>query len=407
MTPQINRRAILKHGIGALAGTVSMGVRARRSSAAEPVLPIPANLNGWQKHGIVLEATEPWEQKGIQSFTSPSEPLDGDRWRIWYSAVGTHETGKYSIAYAEGVPGEPMKKFPVQCSTGQPGDGPFTLGPLPEKWRPVQVVHVPLRNGKHRIYFWAHGPGILRYLAADSDDGHRYRVVDPHRPVLYHFHDRAAWGVASPDGVMLHKEPSKERPADEPIAPSHLLSNDATNIYQLRDGSFEMYSVALIQVPKDDPAYMPHDNAPGLIRLVDRYASEDGLHFEKRQRVIDRDAKDPPDQQFYYLSVTHTDKGRIGMLGHYRCQAQTMDLEWCFSKDGLKWERPRRAAWIPRGDKTQPDSYGIYAPSYLVHRGGRYHLFYTAVNSAHNGKDSHGPPRCLIMHATIDDIGRP
>ena len=59
--------------------------------------------------------------------------------------------------------------------------------------------------------------------------------------------------------------------------------------------------------------------------MVDRYVSEDGLHFEKRQRVIDRDAKDPPDQQFYYLSVTHTPKGRIGMLGHYRCQAQTMD----------------------------------------------------------------------------------
>jgi len=93
------------------------------------------------------------------------------------------------------------------------------------------------------------------------------------------------------------------------------------------------------------------------------------------------------------------------MLGHYRCQAQTMDLEWCFSKDGLHWQRPRRTAWIPRGDKTQPDSYGIYAPSKLVQRGGRYHLFYTAVNSAHNGKDSYGPPRCLIMYATIDSIG--
>ncbi len=84
-----------------------------------------------------------------------------------------------------------------------------------------------------------------------------------------------------------------------------------------------------------------------------------------------------------------------------------MDLEWCYSADGVRWNRPARKAWIPRDNKTQPDSYGIYAPSYLVRRGGRYHLFYTAVNSAHNGKDSYGAPRSLIMHATIDDIGRP
>jgi hypothetical protein len=63
----------------------------------------------------------------------------------------------------------------------------------------------------------------------------------------------------------------------------------------------------------------------------------DGLIFETRHRIIERDAEDPADQQFYYLAVTTTEKGRVGMLGHYRCAAQTMDLEWCFSSDGLKW----------------------------------------------------------------------
>ncbi len=398
----IDRRTFLRTTLAAAGAAVSGERLARSATATEPQPPLPCPPTAWRKHGIALAPTEPWEGEHIQSFTSPIEPLEKDRWRIWYTACDPQR--KQTIAYAEGLPGEPMKKYPAQCTPGRPGDGPFTLGNLPEKWKPVQVVHIRMRNGRHRIYFWAHGPAIARYLAADSDDGRRYRVIDPLRPVLYHPNDRAAWGVPSPDGVMLHKTPGSDRPAEEPVAPSRLISNDATNVYQLPDGTFELYSVGLVPVPKDDPAYMAHDNAPGLLRMIDRYTSEDGLRFETRTRIIQRDAKDPVDQQFYYLAVTYTPRGRVGMLGHYRCQAQTMDLEWCFSSDGVKWDRPRRSAWLPRGEKGEPDSYGIYAPSALVHRDGRYHLFYTGVNSSHNGKESYGKPRTVILYATTDSI---
>jgi hypothetical protein len=92
------------------------------------------------------------------------------------------------------------------------------------------------------------------------------------------------------------------------------------------------------------------------------------------------------------------------MLGHYRLEAQTMDLEWCFSRDGIIWHRPQRKAWLPRGDRAQPDSYGIYAPGGLVEHKGRYHLFYTGVNSSHNGRESHGKPRSVIMYASTESI---
>ncbi len=350
----------------------------------------------------MLEPSEPWEGTSIQNFTTPAEPLKGGAWRLWYSVSGARE--RYGLAYAEGVPGGPMKKFPAQCSPGEPANAPFAIGNLPDAWKPVQGIHVHLLNGKHRLYFWAHGPQILRYLAAESEDGHRYRVINPLQPVLYHPSDRAAFGVTSPDGLRIHAQESHERPAGEALALSRLVSNDATNIYQLPDGTFELYSVGLLRVPKDDPAYMAHDNAPGLLRVIDRYTSADGLHFETRQRVIQRDAQDPADQQFYYLAVTHTPKGRVGMLGHYRCQAQTMDLEWCFSRDGVAWERPLRQAWLPRGNPPEPDCYGIYGSNRLVHHGGRWHLFYTGVNDSHNGKHSYGKPRQVVMYATTKSI---
>ena len=397
----ISRRTFLHQGLGAAAAVIAApGMLPAVASASGAAIPRPCAPGAWRKHGILMEATEEWEQGQIQNFTCPPEPLGKDRWRFWYSACGK----KHLIAYAEGALGGPLKKVPADCTPGEAGDGPFTIGHLPDKWNPVQVVHIHLKNGRHRIYFWAHGPGVCRYLAADSDDGRRYTVTDPLRPVLYHPNDRAAHGVASPDGVMLSSKRSPDRPEAEPPAVSRLISNDATNIYQLADGSFEMFSVALVSVPKDDPAYMAHDNAPGLLRVIDRYASADGLHFENRQRVIQRDDRDPVDQQFYYLSATYTPKGRVGMLGHYRCQAQTMDLEWCFSPDGLTWHRPYRSAWLPRGDEKQPDSYGIYSGSCLVQHRRKWYLFYTGVNSAHNGKHSYGPPRDVILYATASSI---
>jgi hypothetical protein len=396
------RRTFLRSALGLAAGGLFVPRSlAQLTRATGGGVPAPCAPGAWRKHGVVLTASEPWEQGGVQSFTSPAEPLRDGAWRIWYTATGRHPGG---IAFAEGIPGGAMKKYPAQCSPGEPADAPFALGNLPADWRPKQVVHIALRNGKHRIYFWAHGPQILRYLAADSDDGRRYRVVNPLQPVLYHPNDRAAQGVPSPDGVMLRKIKNPDRPPAEPFAPARLISNDATTVYQLPDGSFEMYSVALIPVPKHDPAYMPHDNAPGLLRMIDRYTSADGLHFDTRTRIIQRDEQDPVDQQFYYLSVTRTPRGYVGMLGHYRCQAQTMDLEWCYSPDGVMWQRPFRQAWLPRGAPPDVDSYGIYANHQLVHHDGRWHLFYTGVNTAHNGKDSHGKRQQAILHATTDSL---
>ena len=151
---------------------------------------------------------------------------------MWYSVSG--ERQRYAVAYAEGVPGQPMKKVRAALSPREPPDEPLAIGNLPEGWNPVQVVHLHLRDGRHRLYFWAHGPEIARYLAAESEDGRRYRVVDPLRPALYHPSDRAAFGVPSPDGVLFRTEKSPNRPSDEPLALPWLISNDATNIYQLQ-----------------------------------------------------------------------------------------------------------------------------------------------------------------------------
>jgi len=339
----------------------------------------------------------------VQNFTCAAEPLDGGKWRIWYSRTDPKST--YNVAVAEGVPGEAMDRRVAVLSAGEPEDAPFAIGNLPAGWNPVQPVHLRLPNGRHRLYFWAHGPGVARYLAAESEDGRRYRVLDPLRPCLYHASDRAVPGEAAAEaGLVRHAARKAKLDPGEAPATAALISNDVADVYPLPGGGFEMYSVGLLDVPKGDPRYIGHDNAPGLIRVIDRRTSEDGLRWSAPRRVLEPDEHDPVDQQFYYLSVTRTDRGLVGMLGHYRVEAQTMDLEWCFSGDGLSWERPLRRAWLPRGGPGTPDSFGIYAPQSLVHHEGRWWLFYTGVNSSHNGKEAHGEPGSVVLAATCDSI---
>jgi hypothetical protein len=398
----MHRRTFLSTAAGATLGLMASGAAGDGLSTT----PRPCPPTRWKKQGVIIKPDEAIPGGRIQNFTCPAEPLDDGRWRIWYSSYGTDVP--FNIAEAEGVVGEPFERHLAVLSEGEPADAEFSVGNLPQDWRPVQVVHVPLEGGRHRIYFWAHSkqaPRVVRYLAAESDDGRRYSVLDPSRPCLYHPVDRAVDGAeAAAAGLTRYANRKSDRPPGEPAAPAELISNDATMVYRLPDGTFEMYSVALVEVSKDDPRYIAHDNVPGWLRVIDRYTSEDGLDWGNRQRVIERDEQDPNDQQFYFLSVTHTERGRVGLLGHYRVEAQTMDLEWCFSSDGLAWERPCRTPWLARGEPGEPDCYGIYAPSSMVFHQDRWHLFYTGVNSAHNHKHSYGDPTAVVMLATVDSI---
>ncbi len=359
--------------------------------------PGPCPASDWQKHGVVLTGDTPAD-RWLQNFLCPAEPLDGDRWRLWFSI--NHASIPANFGIAEGIPGREMVRHEAVLSPGEPADAPLAIGNLPAGWRPVGPTHLHLKNGKHRLYFWIHASPVVRYVAADSDDGRRYRVVDPLRPCLYHPSDRAVDGKAAvAAGLSRLSGKLAERASGEPPAPPQLIANDATNVYQLPDGTFEMYSVGLEEINRDDPRYIKEDNAAGWLRGIDRYTSQDGLAWTDRRRVIAPDHQDPVDQQFYYLSVSHTDHGRIGMLGSYRVRDQIVDLDWCFSEDGLTWQRPIRTAWLPRGKAGEPDSLSIYAGHNLVEHGGRWHLFYTGVNYTHNYR-SDGRQRSTVMYAS-------
>ncbi|MGC3966216.1 MAG: hypothetical protein QM775_02230 [Pirellulales bacterium] len=105
--------------------------------------------------------------------------------------------------------------------------------------------------------------------------------------------------------------------------------------------------------------------------------------------------------------MTHTPEGRYGLLGHYRCAAQTIDLEYCYSADGVTWERPLRKPLIERGAKPALDGFLLHAPHAIVKHAGKHHLFYTGNNFTHNHRESYGPEQRGIFLATTDELWAP
>ena len=399
MKPHPTRRALLRAMTGA-----GLALGSQAATRSTPRLVAPA---AWQKRGELFRHAGDPVGAWVQNFTSTAVPLGEDRWRLWTSLSGPKGVAK-SIGFHEGRIGGTWHHTPAICTAGAPDrSAALAIGGLPDGWQPVQGVTLRLRDGRSRLYFWAHGPGIVRYLAADSTDGRRFAVVNALAPCLYHPGDRAGGGEAAvAAGLARWAKKQAATVPGEPSAPPALISNDATNVYQLPDGSFELYTVALVSVARDDPRYAANDNIPGLIRVIDRFTSADGLNWGNRQRVIFPDAQDPVDLQFYYLSVTHTERGRVGLLGHYRLGAQTLDIEPCFSSDGLTWQRPLRQAWIPRdAPGTTAASYLLHAPHALVRHDGLWHLFYTGGNFAHNHRHTHGDAETrAVLLATCSDL---
>jgi hypothetical protein len=365
--------------------------------------------SAWKKLGNVISPeTIPGRIINFSGDAEPSASGTGDTWRLWFDI---EENGGRNICFADGPVREPaaMRRTRAVLSSG-PADtsAPFSVGNLPDGWNPRQPQHLRLRDGTHRIYFWTRYPGVVRYLAADSADGRHYTVHNPHRACFYHPHDRAVAANAVPDGLTFDGNLHASRPANEPAALPHEVINDATTVYQLPDGTFEAYTAVIEPMPggKNDPGYVACDNAVGYRRLIRRFTSADGLTWNGPAGEIRPDASDPADLQFYYLTVTHTPRGRVGLLGHYRCAAQTIDVELCFSDDGIHWRRPwRTTPWLPRGREGESDCCIIMPGRSLVRHDNAWWLFYSGYNFLHNHTRSFGGPEAShLMCASILEI---
>lgn len=354
-----------------------------------------------EKLGVVIDDSAPWEDGAAASFCSTILRCDSGSLRLYYTYHSTDHS-QMRIAVAESDDGLEWEKAPLGQETidGQATNRLVFAGlPREGQARVGQPQVLRTREGGWRMYFWKHGNGHLRYTVAESNDGLAWTVPDIDAPVLYHPGDaevRARWTR----GLDV-----EDTTAGEPVGGNAraraLLTNDATHVYYNEQlDRYECYSVWL--TPSIPERRVEADNAPGVLRLIQRRLSDDGLQWSAPELVLAPDGKDPWDQQFYHLAVQWHRDWLIGSLGNYRVEdgQQTQDLELVFSRDGRSWERPLRGGFIPR-DPEARDSMGVYPPCAWIERDGGWLCLYTGTARRHNEHAKTDLPASCIMGASL------
>jgi len=340
-------------------------------------------------------------------FAGSVVPMPGGGYRLYYSGGHPDEARLYRIAIAESADGLAWMKPDLGQMEFEGADTNW-LWPegMPDGASITQPQVVLLPDGQWRMWFWWHGHeiGRVRYIVAESDDGIKWQVIDLDMPHIMHPSDlelgQAGWAAGLTEGTVDDKW-SDQRTMDW-MAAKRLRSNDATYVYYNEEGGkFEMYSVWLLPVDEASGRWTPHDNAPQVLRTIHRRESEDAIAWSDPEMLILADEHDPMHQEFYYLAVQPDGDWNIGMLGHYRCWEQTMDLELCFSRDTHHWVRPLRGGWVPRGGVDEIDHMSAYATNRLIDRGDSWLLLYRGGNAKHNRDLPEGvtEPRQAIMAA--------
>ncbi len=325
-------------------------------------------------------------------FAGAVVEMPGGGYRLYYSGGHPEEDRLLRLAFAESEDGVRWSKPDLgQMQFG--GEDTNWIWPegMPDGVSITQPQVLRLGEGDWRMWFWWHGHDVGRmpYVAATSEDGIAWRVIDLDMPHIMHPADRELGQNSRVAGLTQANTEDKfaaDRTMDW-MAAKRLRSNDATYVYYNEQTRlFEMYSVWLVPVPDDSDHRTPHDNAPGVSRTIHRRESPDGIAWSDPEMIIMPDEHDPLHQEFYYLAVQPDGDWNIGMLGNYRCWEQTMDLELCFSRDTHRWERPLRGGWVPRGGVADVDHMHVYATNRLIDRGDHWLLLYRGGNTAHNYK---------------------
>ncbi|NOY81264.1 MAG: hypothetical protein GXP31_09700 [Kiritimatiellaeota bacterium] len=361
-----------------------------------------------EKAGVVFEAEPGVDLDWVGIFAGTVMRLDDGRYRMYYYTYPERGPVK-RIGIAESADGFHWERLALGQLIENGRDLPFVrIRGLYDGANITQPSVVRGRDGRWLMYCWLHGQdrGLVRYIVSESDDGLDWRLTDLHRPALFHPADleigSAGWTAGLTDAAAADRFAERRQWGFQ--AAKRLRSNDATNVYyDPETDRYEMYSVWLLPNRPETGRFTPHDNAPGVLRVIHRRTSDDGLAWSDPELVLTPDGGDPLDQQFYYLARIVEGEWRIGFLGNYRCWDQTMDVELCFSRDGLRWRRPLRGGFIPRDPVPEKGCMSAYATNQPVPAAGnRWLLLYTAGNLLHNRQlpDGVGEPWRGVMGVT-------
>ena len=342
--------------------------------------------------GILLSGDTPADQGAASIFSSRTFQLEDGTYRMYYWSYGSRCCED---------PKESRPRGLVATSTDRIHWEKPDLGQVQVRGEGSNILEIeglelqicvcvsPVRLGKNhwRIYFWGceNGTRLWAQMAADSEDGLHFKVLNDGEGQLYHPPLPECGPLLTEVAKKLRRDP-QEYEREQTLRVNRLQSNDATHAYYSDAHGFEMFHQYLVEnKPEGGRVVDVPYNCPAFLRTIVRRRSEDGIHWSNPEFLVWPDEKDPWDQQFYNMPVSDYAGWRIGMLGHFRTEAnrQTCFIELAFSRDGSEWSRPLRGHWF---EGSQPEDNGGAYPSAegLVDMGDHWMVYYTGVGTGHD-----------------------
>ena len=310
----------------------------------------------------VFQADAPWEEGAdfLYAITAVPEPT-GAGIRLYYLVRHSGDANGF-LCMARSVDG-------VQWEKPDLGDG----------------TNVVMRGGENACDWGMFLPKRVLYDSWEDDERARWKM-------LYWDCPGAAKQpglclAVSPDGVSW--EPLGTRPAIS-------SANDAASFVQANpsapSGPLEATYLLYQQTWKYNPALpQERDNLKGLHRRISVWTARG---FEVRvfgdgwvgpTTVLEPDASDPPDLQYYWLSAYHTKYGYGGLLNCHHTGTQEMDVRLLRSRDGWEWEfLNNREPLIAPGDPGRFDCGMVSGLSPPVIIAGRAYLYYNGRATVHD-----------------------
>ncbi len=299
-------------------------------------------------------ADQPWENGNMQLYGSVVK-AEGRPFQMWYTVI--HSPWRMCLAYAESDDGVEWRKplFDIFEYEGQKTNIVFIEDP--------------------------HGTAVI-YDEADPREDWRYKMVCGTAPSgcisAYH----------SPDGI--HWTPMRRHPviATNPDSPMAFLR-------------------------KSDGRYVVHHRLHGYGRRVFRSESWDFTFFTREPRMImEPDAGDPPQIQFYGMGAAPYGSYEIGTLWMFHTDPEEMgfgkargyqEAELAYARHGHAWHRAAQGSpFIPHGCEGSWEQGNLQCASQPVFLDDEIRYYYMGTTMTHQRHWELEPQRAGLGMASIE-----
>jgi len=325
----------------------------------------------------ILPLDKPWEREGTAAVITVLP--DNDILRMYYRVAFRNKPANNHLCVAFSKDGYTWQKPDL-------GDG----------------HNIVMRSTGLRCRWGVFMPTRILFDPHDPRPEHRWKMVYWERPTA---HSVAGICLAvSPDGY--HWSPISDRPVIKGM-------NDAMSMIDVRSQVLNPIPESKYIIYQQTWKYNPdlpcaRDNLKGMHRRISLWTA---TSFNDRWRgpvtILEPDAEDPPDVQFYWLTPFHRQSDYGGLLFCHHTGNQSMDIQLVTSDDGWLWQRANnRQPILPVGAPGGFDCGMVttIAPPVLWH--GTTFLYYAGRATVHDGAlrypDATAPdPICGIGLATF------